>query len=211
MQSKKVWSEGLILCLALSMLGSSQAFALEQAPFTVIANEDPFELRRYPAYIVAETYVDGAFDEVGNEGFRRLAGYIGGKNRKKASIAMTEPVSQTDASEKIAMTAPVSQTKAGNRWRITFMMPSEYTLQSLPQPEDERINLTTEPARVVAVVRYSGTWSQKRYSEHEAKLIDWIEQKGWRRADSPVWSRYDPPFMPWFMRRNEVMIAVELD
>jgi hypothetical protein len=191
-------------------MGSSQALAIEKAPFTVIEKEGSFELRRYPAYIVAETYVDGSFDEVGNEGFRRLAGYIGGKNRKNTSIAMTAPVSQTDASEKIAMTAPVSQSKTGNRWRVTFMMPSEYTLQSLPQPEDERINLVIEPARVIAVIRYSGTWSQQRYSEHEAKLIEWIEQKGWRRAGSPVWSRYDPPFMPWFLRRNEIMIPLNV-
>ena len=211
MQSRKKWRRDLYMYLALSMLVCSEVLALEQAPFTVIEKEGPLELRRYPAYIVAETYVDGSFDEVGNEGFRRLAGYIGGKNRKKASIAMTAPVSQTDASEKIAMTAPVSQSKTGNRWRITFMMPSEYTLQSLPEPEDERINLATEPARLVAAIRYSGTWSQQRYSEHETTLIDWIEQKGWRSSGSPVWSRYDPPFMPWFLRRNEVMISVEQD
>jgi len=192
-------------------MGEPEAMAIEEAPYTVMEKNGDFELRQYPSYIVAETYVEGSFEGVGNEGFRRLAVYIGGKNKKDTSIAMTAPVSQEARSEKISMTAPVSQEQTGNEWRITFMMPAQYTLDTLPRPEDNRITLREEPARIVASIRYSGTWGQKRYDDHKTKLIDWIEEKGWKQVDEPVWARYNPPFMPWFLRKNEIWIPVEVE
>ena len=147
----------LLLAAAFPEMASKHAVALEDSPYTVIEKKDDFELREYPSFIVAETYVDGDFETVGNEGFRRLAAYIGGENIKNESISMTAPVTQEAQSEKIAMTAPVTQEKQGNLWRITFMMPLKYTMDSLPRPTDDRINLTREPSKVVAVIRYSGT------------------------------------------------------
>lgn len=192
-------------------MGGMNAMAIEEAPYSVLEKAEDYELRQYPSFIVAETYVDGDFEGVGNEGFRRLAAYIGGKNRKKMSIAMTAPVNQEVESEKIAMTAPVSQEQTGKQWRITFMMPAKYTLDTLPRPEDERIMLRAEAPRFVAAIRYSGTWSKNRYDVHEEKLSAWIEEMGWKRLGTPVWARYNPPFMPWFMRRNEILIPVQVD
>lgn len=183
--------------------------AIEETSYSVLATEGNFELRSYSSYIVAETTVEGNFEAVGNEGFRRLAGYIGGKNRKKESISMTTPVRQKPASEKIAMTAPVSQTGENGRWRITFMMPAAYTLETLPIPDDDRVELREEKEKTVAVILYSGTWSKKRYEDHEKKLMEWISTKGWKMVGVPVWARYNPPFMPWFMRRNEILIPVK--
>ncbi len=211
MQVKEYWNLLLgILAIAGIIMGGSHAMATEEAPFTEMKKSGNLELRKYPAYIVAETYVEGDFEKVGNEGFRRLANYIGGQNQKRASIAMTAPVSQEAEGEKIAMTAPVSQEQIGNLWRITFVMPSKYTLDTLPRPDDERVTLMEEPSRLMAVIRYSGTWRRKRYDDHEAKLIDWIEREGWKRVGEPVWARYNPPFMPWFLRRNEILIPVEV-
>jgi hypothetical protein len=187
----------------------SYAMAIEEPVFTVLESKGDFELRKYPSFIVAETYVEGNFEEVGSEGFRRLADYIGGKNKKRSSISMTAPVSQTSESEKIAMTAPVSQKQEGNRWRITFVMPSKYSLENLPEPDDDRIKITKEQPKIVAVIRYSGTWGKKRYTDHETKLTEWIAEKGWKTVGEPLWARYDPPFMPWFLRRNEIMIPVD--
>jgi hypothetical protein len=153
--------------------------------------------------------VEGDFEAVGSIGFRRLADYIGGKNRKKESISMTAPVSQKPASEKIALTAPVSQKRENGRWRITFMMPSSYTIETLPTPDDERIVFREEKEKTAAVIRYSGTWGKKRYKDHEKKLMDWISTMGWTVDGAPVWARYNPPFTPWFMRRNEILIPVE--
>ena len=185
--------------------------AIEEAPYSVLKTVGDFELRQYEPTIVAETYVDGDFEKVGSEGFRRLVAYIGGKNRKNMSIAMTAPVTQNVESEKIAMTAPVSQEQSGNQWRITFLMPAKYTLDTLPRPEDERITLRAEAPRVMAVIRYSGTWRKNRYDVHEQKLFAWIDEMGWKHIGTPVWARYNPPFMPWFMRRNEILIPVQID
>ena len=191
--------------------GEKCAVAIEEVPYTVIEQNGKFELRQYSPHIVAETTVEGAFDQVGSEGFRRLAGYINGENRTKQSIAMTAPVSQEAQSEKIAMTAPVGQEKAGDRWRITFVMPSKYTLDTLPEPIDSRIEIKQESGRLMAAVRYSGTWSRKRYEENKARLLAWIEERGFKQTAEPVWARYNPPFMPWFLRRNEILIPVDTD
>lgn len=185
------------------------AMAFEEPSYIVLETEGNFELRKYSSYIVAETYVEGDFEVVGSEGFRRLADYIGGKNQTKESISMTAPVIQKPASEKIAMTAPVSQARENGRWRIAFMMPSAYTLDTLPIPDDDRIALREEKEKKVAVIRYSGSWGKKRYENHATKLMDWIATKGWKMTGAPVWARYDPPFMPWFMRRNEILIPVQ--
>jgi hypothetical protein len=200
---------GIIVAASIISMGP-QAMAIEKPPHDVMATEGSFELRRYSSYIVAETYVEGDFEAVGNEGFRRLADYIGGKNRKKESISMTAPVSQNPASEKIAMTAPVSQAQENGRWRIAFMMPSTYTMATLPTPDDDRIALREEKAKTVAVIRYSGTWGKQRYRDQETKLLDWISTKGWNIIGAPVWARYNPPFVPWFLRRNEILIPVQI-
>jgi hypothetical protein len=184
--------------------------AVEKLAYHTIEQDGRFELRQIEPHVVAETFVSGEFDRVGNEGFRRLVDYIGGANRTRASIEMTAPVVQQPASEQIAMTAPVGQEKVGDRYRITFLMPSNYTLKSLPEPTDSRIRLHAEPARIVAAIRYSGTWSRSRYDERERALREWIQERALEPVGEPVWARYDPPFMPWFLRRNEILIEVHL-
>ena len=184
------------------------ASAIEKAKYTVIKKEGDIEIRKYEPYIVAETFSSGELKEAGNEGFRRLFDYISGNNTQKQSIPMTTPVEQAAGPAKIAMTAPVTQEKRGTSWRITFLMPAKYSIDSLPEPKDERVKLVQEPARVVAAVRYSGTWSKEGYEENKALLEEYILKNGFSQAGSPVWARYDPPFMPWFLRRNEVLIPV---
>ena len=192
-----------------SFLVVKSAMAIEKAKYTVFEKKDNFEIRQYDSQIVAETYVDGDLEDVGNEGFRRLYGYISGDNKKKQSISMTVPVGQEAGSEKIAMTAPVKQEKKDNQWRITFLMPTEYTLETLPEPNDTRVKLKVDPGRLMAAVRYTGTWSEDGYEENRALLEEYIQKRGLTKAGDPVWARYDPPFMPWFLHRNEVLIPVE--
>ena len=192
-----------------SLLVAKSAMAVEKAKYTVLEREEDFEIRQYDPQIVAETFVEGNLEEVGNEGFRRLYAYISGENTKKQSISMTAPVGQETRSEKIAMTAPVKQEKKDNQWRITFLMPAEYALEMLPEPDDERIKLAQEPGRLMAAVKYSGTWSEEGYEENKALLEEYLQKRGLTKAGEPVWARYDPPFMPLFLRRNEVLIPVE--
>ena len=122
---------------------------------------------------------------------------------------MTAPVGQEASSQKIPMTAPVSQEKKNGQWRITFLMPGEYSLETLPEPLDERVKLKVEPGRLMAAVRYSGTWSEKGYKKNKALLEEFIENRGLVKKGPAIWARYDPPFMPWFLRRNEVLIPIE--
>ena len=197
-----------IIVTSLLIFGGN-TMAIEKAKYQVLESTENFELRQYAPRIVAETIVEGKFEEVGNDGFRVLYDYINGNNVKKESISMTAPVTQSAGSEKIAMTAPVNQEMIGEKWRITFLMPSDYTLETLPQPLDERIKLKQEAGSLMAAIRYSGTWSQKRYEEKKALLQLEMDKRGLRPIGEPVWARYDPPFMPWFLRRNEVLIPVE--
>ena len=201
----------IALCLLLVspfFPGPRAGMAVEEAKYKVLEREGDFELRQYEPQIVAETLVEGDFQDVGNEGFRRLYDYISGKNRKQQTITMTAPVSQEASSEKIPMTAPVNQEQVGGKWRITFLMPPQYTLETLPEPLDPRVRLTKVPGLLMAALSYSGTWSRGRYEEKEKRLKELIRQKGLKIVGEPVFARYNPPFMPWFLRRNEVLIPV---
>ena len=200
----------IFLCVFSVVLAGSKLMAVEEAKYGVVESEGDFELRNYAPQTVAETIVEGNFDEVGNDGFRILVDYIKGDNRKSQSISMATPVFQEALSEKISMTAPVTQDRKGGKWRITFLMPSTYTIETLPEPLDERVNLREIPARQMAVLRYSGNWSRKRYEEKEALLMKIIKERGLTMTGVPLWARYNPPFTPRFLRRNEVLTPVDL-
>ena len=200
---------GANLMLIIGLIaGGAPAMALEQPQYEILVSDGDLELRRYASHIVAETYVTADFERAGNEGFRRLADYIFGNNSSRQEMAMTAPVGQS-SSERIAMTAPVSMHRQGDSYRITFMMPSRYSLDTLPEPVNPAVMLREVPSELVAAVRYSGRWSQGRYEDHKAALEAWIAERGWQTAGEPVLARYDPPFKPWFLRRNEVLIPLK--
>jgi effector-binding domain-containing protein len=182
---------------------------IEKAKYDVIEKEGKFEVRQYPAQIVAETVVEADFDEAANAAFGRLFDYISGENRKKESIAMTAPVNQQITSEKIPMTAPVNQQEYEGKYSVSFLMPSKYTMATLPEPVDPSVRLREIPGRKVAAIRYSGSWSRKRYEAKKALLAEWIKKKGLRITGEDIFARYDPPFQLWFLRRNEVLFPVE--
>jgi len=185
--------------------------AIEKPKYRVVQVLQGIEVREYAPYLVAETEVSGSREEAGNAGFRRLAGYIFGKNRGEKKIAMTAPVAQQDG-PKIAMTAPVAQQErrdgGPSTWVIQFMMPSEYVRDTLPEPIDPTIRFREVPARRVVALRYSGTWSEEFYLEKLAELRAAMEKEGLRAVGDPVWARYDPPFMPWFLRTNEILVEI---
>jgi hypothetical protein len=189
--------------------------AIEKPKFAVLVKSGDFELRDYAPYIVAETVVETTdFGEAGNEGFRRLGGYIFGENLKDQKVSMTAPVIQQTApapgrdGEKISMTAPVSTEATAKGYRVAFMMPSEFTLDKLPRPKDPRITFRTIGSRRVAAIRFSGGWDTKKFKDREESLLRWVQEKGWTRKGDPIVARYNPPFMPSFLRRNEILIEV---
>lgn len=189
-------------------LMSPMASAIEEPKYTVVRQYDGFEIREYAPYLVAEVVVPGPADEAGNQGFRILAGYIFGKNKGERKIAMTAPVAQAPAPAKIEMTAPVTQAAANGGYVVQFMMPSEYTLETLPEPLDPQVKLKEIAGARFAVIRYSGTWSERNYKEHLEKLERGVEAAGLRTTGSPIYSRYNAPFVPWFMRRNEIWLKL---
>ncbi len=194
--------------LLLLFSGVTFAMATEEAPYTVLKTDDIFELREYPPQILAEIIVDGDLEGAGNKAFRPLFRYISGDNKSRGKIAMTAPVSQEKTGEKISMTAPVSQQSVQGKWAVSFMMPALYTMENLPIPDDPNIRLRQVPARRMAVVRYSGTWSEKNYLENKQRLENWIRENGFEISGEPVWARYNPPFTLWFLRRNEILIPI---
>jgi hypothetical protein len=189
-------------------LSSPMAGAIEEPKYTVVRQYDGFEVREYLPYLVAEVVVPGPAEEAGNQGFRILAGYIFGKNKGERKISMTAPVAQAPAPAKIEMTAPVTQAAANDGYVVQFTMPSEYTLETLPEPLDPQVKLKEVSGGRFAVIRYSGMWSERNYKEHLEKLERGIEAAGLRTMGSPIYSRYNAPFVPWFMRRNEIWLKL---
>ena len=183
--------------------------ATEEPKYTLVEKHGSFEIRQYAPVIVAETKVSGRFEWAGNAAFRRLAGYIFGNNRRRASIAMTAPVVQEPASEKIAMTAPVTQEAAGKEWVVSFVMPAQYTMETLPEPLDPAVRLRKRPGQLMAAVAYSGTWRKSVYEKKRKQLEAFITARGYAVVGPAVFARYNSPMTLPFLRRNEVLIPVE--
>ena len=190
-----------------AVLVTSTAMAIEEPRFNVLQKDGSFELREYPPYIVAETRVEAGFEDAGSLAFQRLFRYISGNNIAQQKIAMTAPVTQSRG-EKISMTAPVSQVADGNAYLVAFTLPSTYTLATAPQPLDPTVQIRAVPAQLIACWRYSGRWTESNYRDHEVLLRERINSRELIARGNPVLARYNPPFTPWFMRRNEVLIPV---
>jgi len=191
----------LLLFIALTFGGG--LMAAERPSFSVERRASGLEIRQYRPYVVAQTEVDGPLEAAGNEGFRRLAGYIFGGNGTGQKIAMTSPVAMMPAPEETRFS-----TKGGG-FLVQFMMPSGFTLASLPPPKDGRVTFAEVPTRRVAALTYRGNWSEARYQAHLEKLRTALAAEGLTASGMPVWARYDPPFMPTFMRTNEILVEVQ--
>jgi hypothetical protein len=198
----------LIAVFTTMMAGNSMA--VEEAKYTVSLKTEALEIRQYEATIIAEVIVNDSFDDASNSAFRKLFKYISGSNSSRSKIAMTAPVIQEPKAEKIAMTAPVGQRATEQGFAVSFMMPASYTMETIPLPVDASIVLREIPAHSAAAIRYSGTWSEKKYEKHLVLLQNWIEQNNLESTGQPLWARYNAPFIPWFMRRNEILIPIAL-
>lgn len=187
-------------------------YALEQPKYKVLKEYKKFEIREYSPYLVAEVEVDTTFENIADKGFQILFQYISGNNVKNEEISMTVPVNQTNAGEKIAMTVPVTQKpklKSKGTYILSFVLPSKYTLETAPIPKDSRVKIKEIPSKIVAVREYSGTWSEKNYRKNESLLIEELKNSSIKMIGDPIFARYDPPIMPWFLRSNEVIIEVD--
>ena len=200
----------LLLITALTILAAMPAHAIDEPAYAVVQTTDVFEVRQYAPYLVAEVVVPGPVSEAGNQGFSLLGGYIFGKNKGERKLEMTAPVTQTALPPappvKLEMTAPVTQAATAGGFLVQFVMPKGYTLATLPEPLDARVKLREVPGNRVAVIRFSGSWSQSTYEEQLQKLRSALAAAGMTTAGEPVSSRYNSAFSLPFLRRNEVWL-----
>jgi len=189
----------------------------EQQPYTVVGTHDGFELRRYPEHLVAEVITTGPFESAGNRAFRYLFAYISGENSVRQKVAMTAPVVQAETSTKIAMTAPVVEEavdgEQGDRqvtgtFRVAFVLPTDFTIETAPQPTSPEVRLRSVPESIVASASYRGRWHEAGYARHLELLRMAIAAAGLTARGEPRFARFDPPFMPAFLRRNEVLLDI---
>ena len=181
----------------------------EMPPYRVERTDGAVQVRAYAPHILAEVTVPGERSAAIGRGFRVLAGYIFGGNVSKAKVAMTVPVAQSGLpSETIAMTAPVAQSGAGKAWVVQFMMPSSYTLATLPKPKDASIRFVTAAPERRAVLQFSGIPGAAALDQRTAQLRAWAAAQGITLGAGPHYYFYDAPLtLPW-NRRNEVAFTL---
>ena len=183
--------------------------AIEEPKFSVAVHEGACEIRDYQAATAAEVTVTGDQKSAGTKGFRLLAGYIFSGNTKHQAIAMTAPVSQQQIGQTLAMTAPVTQTPSDGAWVVRFTMPSGYSLDTLPEPNDSNIKLRNVAPAHFAVIRFSGLANKASVDAKTAELDKFTKERHLQPIGPASLAQYNPPWTLWFMRRNEVMIQLK--
>jgi len=206
-RSAMSWIAPLVAVSSLTVCATS--YAVEEPAYTTVRTLPEFEIRQYAAYTVAEVLLPPPAADAGNRAFPILSGYIFGKNKGERKFAMTAPVTQTLTPTKLEMTAPVTQSAATGGILVQFVLPKGVTRGNAPEPLDSRVMLRDEPPKQVAVIRYSGFWSEANYETHLSKLKEGLRAANIAWKGEPVLSRYDGPMTPWFMRRNEIWVNLE--
>jgi len=210
-----------LIPLLISLFCAGEAMAIEEPKYEVLLTDKQFEVRKYAPVMVAETLVEGDMDDASSKGFRLIADYIFGNNQlpnaaSSGKIAMTAPVILEPQSSKIAMTAPVTlepqsgeaNMQTAKQWLVQFVMPSQYTMASIPKPKNNAVSLREIPSKHYAVLKYSGfnTLSKVQAKAQEAQA--WATKNNLKMIGQPQLSRYDPPWTLPMLRRNEIMIEV---
>lgn len=194
----------LIICAALSGTIMSN---VEQPAYSVVRSFGEVEICDYPAMIVAEVEVFGERKQAINAGFRLIADYIFGNNAPSRKIPMTAPVTQ-QAGKKIAMTAPASQQSAGDAWKVRFIMPSGYTLETLPTPNNTAVKLVAVPAQRFAAIKFSGLAGDETIARYKQRLFDFLTEQALKSEGEPSIAFYNPPWTLPFLRRNEILVKI---
>ena len=183
--------------------------ATAEPGYQVVRQLGEIEIRQYEPYAVAEVLINAPAGEAGNQGFRILAAYIFGKNKGERRLEMTAPVTQTPVPVKLEMTAPVTLTPATGGYWVQFVLPKGVSAASAPAPIDPLVQLRDVPPLRMAVIRYTGFWTDANYNEHLNLLKEALRSADLHASGPPLYSRYDPPWTPWFMRRNEIWLPLD--
>jgi hypothetical protein len=219
--------------LLLLTITGGVAMAIEEPSYEILSIQAPFEVRHYRPMLIAQVTVEGDMDEASSKGFRQIAGFIFGGNQPIGSGTLSSMLSPQDAQSaspasipksepldakgvKIAMTAPVTIVPqeadkgllSAQLWRVNFVMPSQYTLRTIPQPKNPAISLQEVPDKYYAVMTYSGFNFQTKVEQHMAQTLQWATSKGYNVLSSPQLARYDPPWTLPMFRRNEILVEI---
>ena len=171
------------------------ASAIESLGYETLKEHNGVEIRQYEAHLLASVRVSGGFKNASYSAFRPLFNFISGDNAEATEIAMTAPVLQRPDN-------------AENTWVVSFVMPRSFDLSTLPAPTSDIVNVVANPATTLAAIEYRGGWSRKLYQEHEDKLLSALATGSYQACGDPMWARHNSPMTPWFLRKNEVMVAV---
>lgn len=200
------------LCLTVMSLINFRVMATEEPEFTLISQENAIEVREYKPKIIARVEVEGGFDDASSKGFKLLADYIFGNNLlngESQKISMTAPVEMTPLAEDIVMTNTIMKSEANHKWQVNFVMPKEYTLDSLPRPNNELVKIIEIPKEKYAVIVFSGLVRDSSYTEKAQLLNDFIMTNNMTQLEAIKIARYNPPWTLPFFRRNELMAKIK--
>ena len=206
MKNPIIWFFAGIVILAALLTGPIMS-NVEQAKYDVIKTHGVIELRDYDPMIVAEVSVPGDREKAIGDGFRLIADYIFGNNISSRNVSMTAPVIQQPG-DKIAMTAPVTQQAGEGLWDVQFVMPSVYTMQTLPKPNNPDVILKEISGKRFAVIRFSGLARANSLAAHTKELEAFILDNNLQTVSEPTYAFFNPPWTLPFLRRNEVMIEI---
>ncbi len=168
--------------------------ANEQPDYTVIKKDNEFEIRQYTNFLTATVETEGERDDAIGKGFRILFKYISGENKNKESISMTVPVMQ--------------KSSGNNKWSISFVVPKKFNLQNVPQPDNQSVKIKNNPDLKVVVITFSGLFSNENIKENEAKIRNYIKEKGLKIEEPAIYAGYNEPWTLWFLKRNEVLFKL---
>ncbi len=197
------------LLLLFVLLLANNARALEKPDYEVLLDLGKIEYRLYESFIVAETVVQNAdYNAAVEEGFDRLYGYISGSNSASDKISMTVPVQMARTKSELAGSPAVRTSETPEGIRMAFMLPSKYNMETAPAPMDDNVEVKKLPERLVAAIRFSGRWTERNLTKNEERLIENIEEQKLETIGPSVFAAYHPPFMPPFLRRNEILFEV---
>ena len=197
---------GLII-IGIALAAGPVMSDVETPKYDVIQSTGSVEIRTYNPMIIAEVHTQGPRDQAIQEGFRLLADYIFGNNTVRQNIAMTAPVQQ-QRNTTIAMTSPVQQQSAGQAWKVSFIVPSEYSLATLPEPNNRRVMLKQVLAKSFVTIRFSGRITEQNLQNQEQNLRNHVRTHKLAVIEPPKYAFYNPPWTLPLLRRNEIMLEI---
>jgi hypothetical protein len=169
--------------------------------YSIVLQEGDFAIRDYAPVMVVETQVTASRRDAPGDAFRKLARYIGGKNNANLDIPMTAPVAQTPAAPSAVNGAP--------KWRIQFFLPRDLTVANTPSAIEAGVEVRRLEAQTFASLSFRGSQTDKKVSDNMEKLKGFIARQGYGVSGPPIYAFYDPPFIPWFLRDNEILLPIE--